>query len=210
MPKTETGPETAGQPDLTWARDMILVELRREAPHAVGKSDLQERTGLGTDDLRIALSELTEEGAVSALDDGYAWQEAIPAPDDGERDAESPVELPEEEDPGETPPGSGSSPEPPGEPAGAATVGDVAGFVDGVDPIPPDSRYAAVIALQVDFYPELLEGEEPDEAAVREARELCALAKQGITDTHPSLLIHGSVAGVEAFDSPRRVYPEPS
>lgn len=190
----EEAAEAIGQgPDVTWSRDLVLIELRRAAPDSVGKTELQDRTGLGPEDLREALKELEGEGAIEASDAGYAWLEDPPAP------AQSPPEGPEETDAGETPAGDGSAPE---------RAGDAPRAVSVEEPPQDVSRYSAIMALQVDFYPELAEGEEPDEGATREARDLLELARDGISGRYPSLLVNGSLASIEAFDTPRTVYPK--
>jgi hypothetical protein len=55
------------QPE-NWARDMVVSELQRAFPDGILPSDLQDRLGIGTSDLRIVLGALREDGTIR--DDG--------------------------------------------------------------------------------------------------------------------------------------------
>lgn len=51
-----------------WARDMVIAELQRAFPDGILPSDLQDRLAIGTNDLRLTLGALREDGTIR--DDG--------------------------------------------------------------------------------------------------------------------------------------------
>lgn len=184
---------TTTAPD--WATDMIVTELRRAYPAEVEKGKLEEATGLGPGELRAAIAALEEEGVLRSGDTGYRYLEVDersigPSPYEEGAEAASPDADPDGSSATETGVGSPED-RPEAAQPGSGEVGD--------------TRYAATYVLEVSYHPELLEGEAEDAAAVREAKDLQDIAADGILDAHPSLMVSVKLAGVEAYDSPRRV-----
>lgn len=183
--------------EVSWQRDMVLTELRRSYPNGLEKEVLQERTGIGTGDLRETIADLTEEGLLEETEDGWA----ITDPDDGAvaeadgRAAEALVDgaggQPVEWEP--IAPGDATEEEPlvPREELERATGGP----------------YRARIVLDVTFLPEP-EGETTADAqAVVDADAMREAAAKGILGVWSDVSVGGTVAEVVVYDSPRRVWP---
>jgi hypothetical protein len=186
-------------------RDLVTVELKRVFPDGLEKHDLQEVTGLGPSDLRGVIEELEGEGLLEGTDEGgFRLSEKGYDPetaDDGfiGQPLGARVETPEEEpeavesdDPEDALP---DFPLPDGPPVTGVTDLDA-------DPV----RYAAIIALEVNFFPELRAPELPDDAAVREGKLIAETAAAGVLAAFPDLPVAARVIEVQAFDSPRSVY----
>ena len=178
-----------------WMTDLVVTQLRRSYPEPVSKEALQEQCGMGAGDLRMTLAALEEEGTIAAEGDGYSYVEGGAAigqrPDEaaaaGEGDAPPDALLGEGEAPAAVEPEPESARQP--------------------DAKTGDTRYQVIIAVEVGFYPELEEGETDDEAAVRESEAIMGAAAAGISEAFPELPVGLRVAALDAFDSPRRVYP---
>lgn len=185
--------EQAGQ----WVTDMVVTQLRRAYPDTVTKADLEEGTGIGPGELRAAIVTLEEEGVIMAGavdgDDGWRYlkvsERALGNPP--ESADVSPPEGPGLPDPVAGPEEAGNGPQE--QPVATGDVGD--------------TRYTATIVLEVSFHPELMEGEDTDAGALREAQEFPAVAADAIVESWPGLPVAASLAKIEAFDSPRRVFP---
>lgn len=176
-----------------YALDQVTTILRRAYPDPVSKTKLEAESGVGTGDLRAALTELAQNGAVSSAGDDFVWVDVMDRSLSGGDDTLV-GQLAEMGDGVE----SEAVPE---EPAGVEVD------IPGVDAATGETKYTASIVVEVSFYPELLEGESDDDAAVRESNELVRAAADGVIHMHPTLPVAASLAKVEAFDSPRRVFP---
>lgn len=158
--------------------DQIMVAVRRADPDAVSKRDLQEQTGLGTDDLRAGLTFLEQSGMIDADAAGYmlgdaddSIQERIP------RAAQPPAR-------GTTFPDVEDIVEEPGEE-------DVSS--DPADPLLLEARYEIVVRYEA-------EGEDR-EGMLREAAEVLGEARTGILNSWPEVEVSGRLLRLSALES---------
>lgn len=189
----------------TWARDIVLTELRREFPAPIEKADLQARTGLGTEDLRAVLNDLEEEKYLEDSAEGFVLSEMGYDPETAGAPTAIGQTMPADEESDGDPAGVDVPPEAVGEPE-EAPEGDPP---RPATPGPPvgETRYSAVLAAEVGYYPEAGDGEADDPAAVREAQEMAKLVQRAFGGVYPDLPVTVRVVSVQAFDSPRTVWP---
>lgn len=184
---TTTEPET--EPRADWARDVIEVELERAGDAGLDKETLQRGLGIGTEDLRAALAAMTEDGALRVDGDRYVLLDdelAVGQRPDAEEDlgsvpgaATGEAETDEADEPGPPP------------------------AVEGVGPV--EGHYRARLMIDVTY--QLVDPGQGDGGAVRDAATLLELAQRGIAAEFPDLGLSGAVTSVDAFDSPRHIYP---
>lgn len=68
--------------ELTFVEDLLVTELRRSYPEALNGAQIQEKTGVGVDDLRRVINVLEEEGRVSTEGDGWRFVDPLDFDDD--------------------------------------------------------------------------------------------------------------------------------
>jgi hypothetical protein len=164
-----------------WAVDMVVTEIRREYPAEVTKQQLQEKCGIGAGDLRDVLTYLVESHRVLVGDDGWLWNEE-----------------------GVTSPAPEVAPEP--DVRGVTPEEELEAAQENAEVVVGDTRYTTVVAIEVQFYPELVEGDAgEDDAAIRDARGLAEIAAGAVAAAHPDLPVNARVVRLEAYDKPRGV-----
>jgi hypothetical protein len=205
IPIEAIGPGTEG--DDAWAAGELLVLLRRAAPEEIPKRELQESSGIGASDMRQAIAVLEERGQVLTTDTGYRLAEG-----DEDDDADSSGALgqiledsredaePGEEDADDDPPGYSVGEPEDAEPSAAEEqaaeeVAEAAGVPQGGAPL----RYHATLAVEIGFYPKLKPGEDPHEAAKRDAEEMGAALRAFAEQRWPGVSVGGYTGGIEVF-----------
>lgn len=184
---------------LEWARDEVVTILRRRFPEPLAGHELQAESGLGAEDLRAVLDELREDRWLEDGDHGFVLSEMGYDPEAAQPIGQGPpvpVEDDGELEEGEVPPEPVEAAEtaaetPPPLPTQGVTVGE--------------TRYAAMIGAEIAYYPEQLDGEDADMAALREARAMEDAVRTALYDRWPDLPITTRIVSLEAFDKPRRV-----
>lgn len=162
----------------SWARDMVITELRKAGPDGIAKDDLQEAVGLGPTDLRGVLDALVDEGWAEGTEDGWAYAEPEvlgQAPDDEADDApHAPL----------------SPPEPP-----------VPALPEALGGLPQSGPYRARVVVDVMFH------READDDVLALANAFRDGAVAGVLRNFSDLQVAGTVEAIDVFDNPRRVWP---
>lgn len=184
-----------------WARDQVLTELRRSFPEPLSQGELQKTTGLGTGDLRAVVAELVGEEWLEDSSAGFVLTEVGYDPETaplGQPMGAAIESEPEEPEVDPAPEAVEGPEELPGEALGD-DPGETRGIPEG------ETRYSATLAVEVGFYPELLDGEAEDAGAVREGKEFAKIVMADLKTRYPSLPVGVELIRLEAFDNPRQI-----
>jgi hypothetical protein len=174
-------------PGPSWARDLVLTELRRSAPEDVEKDDLLGRCGIGAGDLRDTLTELMDDELVEQTDRGFRAldvEEPTGAEPEGGLPIPSDATADEDDDADEEP-----EPEEVDIPAAVPA---------------PDTYFRATFEVEVVYALDEEESEDPpDVRAAKDAATIQAAAADGILERWSDLAVTARLRRLEAFDQPR-------
>lgn len=165
----------------SWARDMVITELRKAGPDGIAKDALQEAVGLGPTDLRGVLDALVDEGWAEDTDDGWAYAEPEvlgQAADEIDFD-KYPVDF-----------------------GTAAAEPPVPALPEALGGLPQSGPYRARVVVDVMFH---READDDDVLALANAFRDGAVA--GVLRNFSDLQVAGTVEAIDVFDNPRRVWP---
>jgi hypothetical protein len=160
------------------AADEILIVLTRAAPGAVERDEILAEVGLGSDEIRDGLEYLEKEGEITETQSGsFKYQE------EGSRPAAEPHE--------------------PGDRI-AAALG--ANHADADEPPGPalDAHVRSTFEVVCSFRRVAGEG---DEVALQKSQAISIEIGNALAMAYPRLEWHVELAGVEAYDKPRSLWP---
>lgn len=158
--------------------DEILIVLQRVAPGAVERDEILAEVGLGTDEVRAGLAYLEKEGEIAETQSGsFKWVE------------------------------EGSQPTT--EPGGTAEVERVlgGGLADDDQELPGpalDAHIRSSFEVVCSFR---RNAGESDEVALQKSQAIAVEIGNTLSMTLPRLEWHVEIAGVEAYDKPRSLWP---
>jgi len=169
---------------MAWQTEHVLTEMRRRYPEPLSGDELQQVTGMGAEDLRVALDEMREQVWLDERGTGFVLTAAGYDAETAEGDPDT-------------------------APAPAPTSVDTAGFYPAGEGVTASgggvpTRYEAKYTVTVGYFPEPEAEESEDTAAIREAVEIRDKIRDLVYAAFPGLPVTIQ-SRVDAFDAPRQV-----
>lgn len=197
--------------DGSWARDELLMALRKHAPDEVPKAELQEIAGMGTNDMRDAIENLREVGMLQVTATGYVLTDQSAEPGANVEPVQGALgellgqDLTADVPVGEEEPGEyglvedEDDDDPEEEPEEPAVVAAAPGSVV------ENLRFQQTIAIEIGYIPVGQPGETVEAIAEREGQEIAAEVRRFVEGRWKGVSVGTYVAGTEVFQQVGRI-----